>query len=106
MTQLIQNCIESSLQGGIYNVGSSKQISLEEQIDGIIEVFTERSRSRKIYCPEKPNALFNHLYISKTIKDLDYSPKYSYIDWLNDFKKEMQENRFKLLWGTRKDYED
>ena len=25
---------------------------------------------------------------------------------LNDFKKEMQENRFKLLWGTRKDYED
>ena len=106
LTQLIQNCIESSLQGGIYNVGSSKQISLEEQIDGIIEVFTERSRSRKIYCPEKPNALFNHLYISKTIKDLDYSPKYSYIDWLNDFKKEMQENRFKLLWGTRKDYED
>lgn len=41
LTQLIQNCIESSLQGGIYNVGSSKQISLEEQIDGIIDVFTE-----------------------------------------------------------------
>ena len=106
LTQLIQNCIESSLQGGIYNVGSSKQISLEEQIDGIIDVFTEGKKSNKVYLPEKPNALFNHLDISKTIKELGYSPKYSYIDWLNDFKKEMQENRFKLLWGTRKDYED
>lgn len=106
LTQLIQNCIESSLQGGIYNVGSSKQISLEEQIDGIIDVFTEGKNSNKVYLPEKPNALFNHLDISKTIKELGYSPKYSYIDWLNDFKKEMQENRFKLLWGTRKDYED
>ncbi|MEE0652631.1 MAG: NAD(P)-dependent oxidoreductase [Segatella copri] len=106
LTQLIQNCIESSLQGGIYNVGSSKQISLEEQIDGIIDVFTEGKRSNKVYLPEKPNALFNHLDISKTIKELGYSPKFSYIDWLNDFKKEMQENRFKLLWGTRKDYED
>ena len=106
LTQLIQNCIESSLQGGIYNVGSSKQISLEEQIDGIIDVFMEGKKSNKVYLPEKPNALFNHLDISKTIKELGYSPKYSYIDWLNDFKKEMQENRFKLLWGTRKDYED
>lgn len=106
LTLLIQNCIESSLQGGIYNVGSSKQISLEEQIDGIIDVFTEEIKSNKVYLPEKPNALFNHLDISKTIKELGYSPKYSYIDWLNDFKKEMQENRFKLLWGTRKDYED
>lgn len=106
LTQVIQNCIESSLQGGIYNVGSSKQISLEEQIDGIIDVFTEGKKSNKVYLPKKPNALFNHLDISKTIKELGYSPKYSYIDWLNDFKKEMQENRFKLLWGTRKDYED
>ena len=106
LTLLIQNCIESSLQGGIYNVGSSKQISLEEQIDGIIDVFTEEKKSNKVYLPEKPNALFNHLDISKTIKELGYSPKFSYIDWLTDFKKEMQENRFKLLWGTRKDYED
>lgn len=106
LTQLIQNCIESSLQGGVYNVGSSKQISLEEQIDGIIDIFTEGEKSKKEYFPDKPNALFNHLDISKTIKELNYCPKYSYIDWLIDFKKEMQENRFKLLWGTRKDYED
>lgn len=106
LTQLIQQCIESSIQGGIYNVGSIKQISLEEQIDGIIDIFTEEKRSTKVYRPEKPDALFNHLDISKTIKELGYKPKFTYIDWLKDFKKEMQENRFKLLWGTRKDYED
>lgn len=105
LTQLIQQCIESPLEGGIYNVGSIKQISLEEQIDGIIEVFTNEKKSKKIYCPNKPNALFNHLNISKTVNELGYNPKYSYIDWLKDFKSEEETNRFELLWGKREDYD-
>lgn len=71
LTLLIEQAIESDKKGGIYNVGSSKQVSLEEQIDGIIDVFSDAKRSEKVYCPEKPDALFNHLDISKTIKDLD-----------------------------------
>lgn len=105
LSQLIEQCIESSLEGGIYNVGSTKQVTLEEQIDGIIKVFTKETQSKKVYCPEKPDSLFNHLDISKTIKELGYNPKYSYIDSLFDFKKEMLENRFEKLWGTRDDYE-
>ena len=105
LTLLIEQAIESDKKGGIYNVGSSKQVSLEEQIDGIIDVFTDAKRSEKVYCPEKPDALFNHLDISKTIKDLDYKPQYSYIDWLRDFKLEEEMNRFEKLWGTRDDYE-
>ena len=76
LAQLIQQCIESSKKGGIYNVGSIKQVTLEEQIDGIIEVFTKEKKSKKIYCPEKPDALFNHLDISKTIEELGYNPQY------------------------------
>lgn len=106
LAQLIQQCVESSLEGGIYNVGSLKQVTLEEQIDGIIEVFTNEKKSKKVLRPDKPDALFNHLDISKTVNELGYSPKYSYIDWLKDFKKEMEENRFEKLWGTRADYED
>lgn len=106
LSQLILQCIESDREGGIYNVGSMKQVTLEEQIDGIIEVFTEDKKSRKVYRPDKPDALFNHLDITKTIAELGYSPKYSYIDSLIDFKKEEEANRFKLLWGTRSDYED
>lgn len=105
LTLLIEQAIESDKKGGIYNVGSAKQVSLEEQIDGIIDVFSDVKRSEKVYCPEKPDALFNHLDISKTIKDLDYKPQYSYIDWLRDFKLEEEMNRFEKLWGTREDYE-
>lgn len=102
---LIQNCIESQLEGGIYNVGSLKQVSLEEQVDGIIDVFSNGKRSNKVYRPDKPNALLNHLDISKTITELGYSPKYSYLEWLKDFKTEMESNRFEKLWGVRSDYE-
>lgn len=106
LAKLIGNCLEKDIDGGIYNVGSKVQVSLEEQIDGIIEVFsTSNITSKKIYKPEMPDALLNHLDISKTIKELDYHPVYSYRDSLLDFKKEMEENRFQLLWGTRKDYD-
>ena len=67
-------------------------------------MFSEVKQSEKVYCPEKPDALFNHLDISKTLKDLDYKPQYSYIDWLKDFKLEEEKNRFERLWGIREDY--
>lgn len=105
LAQLIKQCVDSPLSGGIYNVGSLKQVTLEEQIDGIIAVFTNNKKSTKVYCPNKPNALFNHLDISKTVHDLNYNPKFSYIDSLIDMKMEMAQNRFQKLWGDRKDYE-
>lgn len=106
VAQLVSQCIEDDKHCGIYNVGSQQQVSLEEQIDGIIEVFTEGKRSKKIYCPDKRDALFNHLDISKTIEELGYAPKYSYIDWLKDFKKEMNEEPMAQLWGRKEDYTD
>jgi nucleoside-diphosphate-sugar epimerase len=105
VARLIEQCVEDKEHGGIYNVGSLHQVTLEEQIDGIIDVFTEKKRSKKIYCPEKPNALFNHLDITKTVKELGYVPKYSYIDWLKDFKEEENMNRFEKLWGKTMNYE-
>lgn len=105
LAQLVEQCLESPLEGGIYNVGSQRQITLEEQIDGIIEVFTKECKSKKIFRPDKPNALLNHLDISKTVKDLGYKPRFTYIDWLKDFKQEMEANRFELIWGKKYDYE-
>lgn len=106
VAQLISQCIEDKEHGGIYNVGSLHQVTLEEQIDGIIEVFTEDKKSKKRYRPDKPDALFNHLDISKTIKELGYAPMYSYKDWLEDFKEEERINRFVQLWGATNDYID
>lgn len=105
IAQLIAQCLEDKEHGGIYNVGSLHQVTLEEQIDGIIEVFTVDKKSKKVYRPDKPNALFNHLDISKTIDELGYAPKYSYIEWLKDFKEEEKKERFAKLWGMSEDFE-
>ena len=104
VAQLIAQCLEDKEHGGIYNVGSLHQVTLEEQIDGIIKVFTIDKKSKKIYRPDKPEALFNHLDISKTINELGYAPKYSYIEWLKDFKREEQNERFAMLWGHSSDF--
>ena len=37
--------------------------------------------------------------ISNAIEELDYKPKYSYLDYLKDFKKEMELDRFQELRG-------
>lgn len=104
VARLIEQCIENREACGVYNVGSPHQVTLEEQIDGIIEVFTKDKKSKKVYRPNKPNALLNHLDISKTIKELDYRPIYSYKEWLLDFKEEERLDRFELLWGSKSDY--
>lgn len=106
VAQLISQCIEDKEHGGMYNVGSLHQVTLEEQIDGIIEVFTEDKRSKKIYRPDKPDALFNHLDISKTVEELGYNPQYDYVRWLKDFKEEENLNRFERIWGKKEDYQN
>lgn len=101
VAKLIGQCIENNIASGVYNVGSIHQVTLEEQIDGIIEVFTQEKKSKKIYRPDKPDALFNHLDISKTLAELGYSPDYDYIGWLKDFKEEEKQERFAKLWGKK-----
>ena len=56
--RLVQACMESDKQGGIYNCANGWQVSLEEQIKGIIEIFSFKdSPSEIIYCLEKPDPL-------------------------------------------------
>lgn len=104
VAQLVSQCIEDKEHSGVYNVGSLHQVTLEEQIDGIIEVFSGDKKSKKIYRPDKPDALFNHLDITKTVNELGYNPLYDYIGWLKDFRTEEEQERFAKLWGTSKDY--
>ena len=101
VARLIEQCIEDEEHSGVYNVGSLHQVTLEEQIDGIIEVFCGEKKSKKIYRPDKPDALFNHLDISKTVAELGYKPQYGYIEWLKDFKEEEQKERFSKMWGKK-----
>ena len=98
--QIIWRCLEADAPGGTYNVGTGVGTSLEEQIRGIVEVFSPKDHPSAItYDPSRPDAPEYIFDVSKTRKELGYEPRYGYRDYLLDFKREMQAQRFALLWG-------
>lgn len=105
-TQCVRKAIESEVAGGIYNVGGKELVSLDEQIKGIVEVFSPKGKPSVItYRPDMPNALEAHFDMSKTKKELGYDPKYSYLEAMLDFYHEMKTEPFAQLWGRGEDYE-
>lgn len=103
--QIIEKCITHENMGGTYNVGTGIGVTREEQIKGIIDVFSpESKRSNIVYRPENPDSPQYIMDISKTIENLDYHPKYLYKDSLIDLKIERITNRFEKLWGSEEDY--
>lgn len=105
-TQIVCNCFSTTYEGGIYNVGNELGVSLEEQVRGIVDIFSPLGKPSLIsYDPSKPSALQAKFDISKTVKELNYKQKYTYLEAMVDFYKEMQTEPFALLWGTKEDYE-
>jgi nucleoside-diphosphate-sugar epimerase len=103
--QIVEKCVASKLDGGFYNVGGSRGVTLEEQIKGIIDIFSPPDKRSKInYLPNMPEASQFIFDISKTKEELGYVPAYSYIDSLKDFKNEMLTQPFSKLWGKEEDY--
>lgn len=106
LIQLIDKCITTNIDGGMYNVGSNRPYSLDEQIKAIVEVFSNNANKSKIvYNPNMyNNKEFTH-DISKARNELGYAPKYDLISLYKLYKEHMDKNLFQKLWGTRSDYE-
>lgn len=98
--EIIRCCLEApNPEGDMYNVGTGVGVSLEDQIKGIVEVFSPKDHpSAILYEPHHPDAPEYIFDISKT-RRLGYEPRYGYLDYLKDFKEEMQRQRFARLWG-------
>lgn len=104
-TQCVRKAFESDVQGGIYNVGGKETVSLEEQIRGIVDVFSPAGHKSSIsYRPDMPNSLEAHLDMSKTKRELGYEPQFSYIEAMKDLYNEMKTEPFAQLWGKGVDY--
>ena len=104
--QIIEKSLTAPVEGGIYNVGTGIGTSMKEQVEGIVEVFSPEGRkSPVIPRPDKPSGAEYIMDISKTVRDLGYSPRYGYRDYLKDMKKEMELKRFRPIWGEDKEYE-
>jgi len=99
--QMIYKAILSENDGGIYNVGTGSTVSLKEQIEGIVEIFSPQDKKSKIISrPEKADSRSFVMDIENAREELGYEPKYSYKEYLLDFKKEMELNRFAELWDN------
>lgn len=102
--QIVECALTADVDGGIYNVGSGGS-TLKERIEGIVDVFSPKDHpSRIIARPEKRSSTQFVLDIQKTVFELGYQPKYSWHDYLLDFKNEMEQQRFAKLWGKEEDY--
>jgi UDP-glucose 4-epimerase len=88
--RIVEKAVASKTAQGIFNVGTGIPTSLEEQILGIIEVFSPAdNRSKVTYRPDARSQT-SYLYdISRTKQELNYEAKYPYIRMLEDMKKEM-----------------
>lgn len=93
--QMLYKALFTNREFGHYNVGTGIGISLIDQINGIIKVFGEENKKSKIiYKPEKNNAPQYIMDIKPAVDELGYKPRYSYIEMLEDIKKEMKLKRF------------
>lgn len=102
--QIVRKAIESKTAKGIYNVGSGGT-SLEDRVIAIRNVFSEdANKSEIIYYPEKPDCTQYVLDITKTKRELGYTPQYNWEDYLNKLKYHMEKQPNKEIWGAFEDY--
>ena len=102
--QIVEKSLCADVEGGIYNIGSGGS-TLEERIRDIVDVFSPKDAKSVIsYCPEKKSSQQFVLDIRKTVNELGYEPKYSWRDYLLDFKDEMERQPFSKLWGLEKNF--
>lgn len=99
--QIIERCIAvKTADSGTYNVGTGVGTSLEDQIKGIVEVFSPKGHPSQIsFDREKPDSVEYVFDIRKTEQNLGYKFRYDYRAYLEDFKQEMFAQRFEKLWG-------
>lgn len=98
--------LQSDKTSGLYNMTSGTELTLEDQVKGVIEVFGKDKGSRIVYSPEKPNNTPSFLFdMTKAKEDFNFEPEYlSYIEIMEDYKRELESGRWdRLIQSRRKD---
>jgi UDP-glucose 4-epimerase len=96
--------LEKTGVGGLYNISSGQCLTLKEQAECIIRLFSPRGRPSEIrYLPDKPNLIESYVYdIDKARRVLGWQPEYSFEDMLLDYRQEMESGRFAFLVEKRR----
>ena len=97
--QMLCKAIIINRDTGFYNVGTGIPVTLQEQCQAIIDVFSPKDRPSVIeYYPGKSGGGFL-MDITNAKEELGYKPVYDVHKLFEDYKYEEQFNRFKELRG-------
>lgn len=98
-----QLALAKSGVGGLYNISSGRRLTLLDQAESIVRVFSPADHpSELVRLPDKPNSVESYFYdIEKAKRFLGWQPQYSFADMLVDYQKELQSGRFEYLVEKR-----
>jgi len=84
---------------GLYNSASGRKLSLKEEVETIVKVFSSgKNPSKIIYRSDLPNSIEPFVYdIGKAKTDLGWEPEYSFEEMIVDYKKEMESGSLEFL---------
>lgn len=96
--QMLCKAVEANREEGFYNVGTGVPVTLQQQIEAIIKVFSPQDNPSKIvYCPDKPCGGGFLMNVDNAKAELGYEPKYDVVALFENYKEEMAVDRFKEL---------
>lgn len=99
LCQMMYKALLTDVNGGIYNAGSGIKTTLQQQIEGIVQVFSPKEKPSSIILkPEKESFTSFVMDISNAKRDLGYSPEFDYLKYLEDYREEQLMKRFDDLW--------
>ena len=100
----IKLALRKSNIAGLYNIASGQQLSLQQQAECAIRVFSPPGKRSEIrYQPETPHYFDSYVYdISKARDVLGWRPQYSFEEMLRDYRKERDSGRFSFLIEKRR----
>ena len=100
VSQMFFKAILADRDHGFYNCGTGNPVRLEDQLKAIIKVFSPADNPSKIvYRPEKPSGGGLLMNVDNAKEELGYEPEVDVVGLFEDYKNEMQLDRFLELRG-------
>lgn len=95
--------IKSEKALGLYNLTSGQEVTLEEQVKTVIDIFCGNRKSDIVYKPHIKNTTPSYLFdITKAINDFGYRPEFGdFIKMMQDYKSELESGRFDVFVKSR-----
>jgi UDP-glucose 4-epimerase len=99
--QMICKAVLADREGGFYNVGTGIPVTLQEQCQAIIDVFSPKDKPSIIEYvnPERASGGGFLMDITNAKKELGYKPVYDVHKLFENYKEEMAIDRFLELRG-------